>query len=82
MTSKYSTGFSIDMASDIYNTQKTEEATEHKKVGVLDRGYKNCMSEYSGVGFGGAGMESSVFLQCLVREWKYYMEISWILCRY
>lgn len=68
VTSKYSTGFGIDMASDIYNTQKTEQATENKEVDVLDKGCKNCMSECSGVGFGGAGMEFSVFLQCLVRE--------------
>ena len=46
------------MSPDIYNTLKTEQATEDKDVGVPDRGYKNHMSVCTGVEVGGGRSET------------------------
>lgn len=56
--SRFVTGFSTDMSPDIYNTLKTEQATENKDVGVPDRGYKNYMSVCPGVEVGGGKSET------------------------
>lgn len=74
--SRYSTGFSTDISSDIDDILKTEQASEDKELSVLDMRGRDFTSMCVGVSVGesksGVKCFSTTFSKEVDHRWKYH----------